>query len=315
VPHQAHPPRGVPPPHRQRPLWLAPREQGPSPLTQNNSTLKYAVERLLKRYEESEPGDNDFLEEFEDAINSNRTVKEIPMDGVGKERYLNVEEVYSLSLEIVAAVAQLLTAGELYEKKVKSLFELLESYLSIHHFYRFIAFLALDEYQSIHDQRITGRLTSDNYLALLRLVIDKSLRAKDIFVARSTLPILFSVCYSYDSEERFYHRHQSVQDMEIWEDRDFWEAAIFESSYELITLLPAVERSELKEVYLMRQKNVIFSGLLNYCHYMIMLGSEVAETRSIMGRLSHIYNLYEEHERDLSKTIARSYEEYKQAQE
>lgn len=31
-----------------------------------------------------------------------------------------------------------------------------------------------------------------------------------------------------------------------------------------------------------------------------------------MGRLSNIYNLYEEHERDLAKTIANSYEQYKE---
>jgi hypothetical protein len=61
----------------------------------------------------------------------------------------------------------------------------------------------------------------------------------------------------------------------------------------------------------MRQKNVIFSGLVDYCHYMVMLGVEVAETRSVMGRFAHIYNLYEEHEIDLAKTIANSYEQYK----
>lgn len=62
----------------------------------------------------------------------------------------------------------------------------------------------------------------------------------------------------------------------------------------------------------MRQKNVIFSGLVDYCHYMVMLGVEVSETRSVMGRFANIYNLYEEHERDLAKTIANSHQQYKQ---
>lgn len=31
--------------------------------------------------------------------------------------------------------------------------------------------------------------------------------------------------------------------MDVWEDRDFWEAAVFEASFELITMLPIVERS------------------------------------------------------------------------
>lgn len=34
-----------------------------------------------------------------------------------------------------------------------------------------------------------------------------------------------------------------------------------------------MKQTELKDVYLMRQKNVIFSGLLPYAHYMIMLGT------------------------------------------
>ena len=43
----------------------------------------------------------------------------------------------------------------------------------------------------------------------------------------------------------------------------------------------------------MRQKNVIFSGLLNYCDYMIKLGVEINETKSVIGRISQIYNLYD----------------------
>ena len=39
---------------------------------------------------------------------------------------------------------------------------------------------------------------------------------------------------------------------------------------------------------------------------------EIADVRSVAGRLAQIYNLYEEHERDLSKTIANAYEQYKE---
>lgn len=38
---------------------------------------------------------------------------------------------------------------------------------------------------------------------------------------------------------------------------------------------------------------------------------EVADVRSVVGRLAQIYSLYEEHERDLSKTIATAHEQYK----
>lgn len=38
----------------------------------------------------------------------------------------------------------------------------------------------------------------------------------------------------------------------------------------------------------------------------------MGETRSVIGRLAQIYNLYEEHERDLAKTIANSFQQYKE---
>ena len=46
----------------------------------------------------------------------------MPMDGVGKERYMNVEEVSFLSLGIVEAICEILEPGGLYENKIKSLY-------------------------------------------------------------------------------------------------------------------------------------------------------------------------------------------------
>jgi type II secretory pathway component PulF len=54
----------------------------------------------------------------------------------------------------------------------------------------------------------------------------------------------------------------------------------------------------------MRQKNVVFSALVTYCHYMVMLGEEVQNIKEVMAKFAHIYNLTEEHERDLGKSIA-----------
>jgi uncharacterized membrane protein YjjP (DUF1212 family) len=75
---------------------------------------------------------------------------------------------------------------------------------------------------------------------------------------------------------------------------------------EASTLLPAIEKSYLRDVYLMRQKNVVFSALATYCHYMVLLGQEVQEVKQIMARFAHIYNLTEEHEQDLGKSISSS---------
>jgi hypothetical protein len=38
---------------------------------------------------------------------------------------------------------------------------------------------------------------------------------------------------------------------------------------------------------------------------------EVKDVRAVIGRLAQIYSLYEEHEHDLSKTIANSFDQYK----
>jgi ABC-type bacteriocin/lantibiotic exporter with double-glycine peptidase domain len=56
----------------------------------------------------------------------------------------------------------------------------------------------------------------------------------------------------------------------------------------------------------MRQKNVVFSALATYCHYMVLLGEDIQEVKLIMARFADIYNLTEEHEMDLGKSIAAS---------
>jgi cytidylate kinase len=61
----------------------------------------------------------------------------------------------------------------LYEAKIKSLYELIEGCLSTHHFYRFVAFLALDEYQSMHEQKVEGRLANQHYLNLIKILLEK----------------------------------------------------------------------------------------------------------------------------------------------
>lgn len=62
----------------------------------------------------------------------------------------------------------------------------------------------------------------------------------------------------------------------------------------------------------MRQKNVVFSALATYCHYMVLLGGEVKEVKLIMTRFADMYNLTEEHQVDLGKSIAASLQQLKQ---
>lgn len=65
----------------------------------------------------------------------------------------------------------------------------------------------------------------------------------------------------------------------------------------------------------MRQKNVVFSALATYCHYMVMMGEEVQEVKVVMARFAHIYNLTEEHERDLGKSIAAAIKQFREIEE
>lgn len=59
----------------------------------------------------------------------------------------------------------------------------------------------------------------------------QSLNAKDIFTARCLLPLLFTVCTATDGRLRFLRKDESVKELEAWEDRDFWESAVFEGTF------------------------------------------------------------------------------------
>lgn len=52
-------------------------------------------------------------------------------------------------------------------------------------------------------------------------------------------------------------------------------------------------KSELKEIYLMRQKNVMFSAMTTYCHYMSMMGCEQLQVQKQAIRFCHAYGVYE----------------------
>ena len=56
-----------------------------------------------------------------------------------------------------------------------------------------------------------------------------------------------------------------------------------------------MERSYLKEVYLMRQKNVVFSTMATYCHHMVVMGQDLQDVKASIARFADIYNLTEEH--------------------
>jgi lipid A disaccharide synthetase len=86
------------------------------------------------------------------------------------------------------------------------------------------------------------------------------------------LRLLLSLLFAASTNSPLY-LHRTIKDCELWNSDDLWEAIMFEGTYEEILLLPGSRRSELREIHLMQQKNIVFSSLTTYCHYMAMLGN------------------------------------------
>ena len=94
-----------------------------------------------------EEGEGDFLTELEVTIGSNKSVKKVGMDSQPGQ-LLRTDSIYPSCLELANAIAQLLKDDQ--KERKDALFELIEGHLSNHHFYRFVAYAALNAYQDQH---------------------------------------------------------------------------------------------------------------------------------------------------------------------
>lgn len=72
-----------------------------------------------------------------------------------------------------------------------------------------------------------------------------------------------------------------------------------------------VQKGETHSETLLREKNIIFSQLASYCHYMIMLGITSKNVRKIVGKYCRLYEISEDQNRDLSKMISNTLKQSK----
>lgn len=73
-----------------------------------------------------------------------------------------------------------------------------------------------------------------------------------------------------------------------------------------------VQKGETPSETLLREKNIIFSQLASYCHYMLMLGTTSKNVRRIVGRYCRLYEMTEEQNKDLSKMISNTTKQLKE---
>lgn len=72
------------------------------------------------------------------------------------------------------------------------------------------------------------------------------------------------------------------------------------------------QKGESFQETVLREKNLIFSQLASYCHYMIMLGISSKNVRQIVGRFCRLYEMNDDQNRDLSKMITNTVKQYKE---
>ena len=69
----------------------------------------------------------------------------------------------------------------------------------------------------------------------------------------------------------------------------------------------------IQEIQLVRERTTILGQLASFCHNMIMLGLPVKLVRMIIGRFCRIYDIPEDEDRDLSRSIGVAVKKYKEA--
>lgn len=71
------------------------------------------------------------------------------------------------------------------------------------------------------------------------------------------------------------------------------------------------QKGEIHSETLLRERNVIFSQLASYCHYMLMLGITSKNVRRIVGRYCRLYDMTEDQNKDLSRMISNTNKQIK----
>lgn len=67
---------------------------------------------------------------------------------------------------------------------------------------------------------------------LVSTLIDEADEKKDVFVIKGMLGLIFTF-YTTENEQhkKLLYQHNLVKDVEVWKKNEYWDAAIFESTY------------------------------------------------------------------------------------
>lgn len=181
------------------------------------------------------------------------------------------------------------------------------------HFIRVMLYLFIEEYRIEHHVLMKW----ENYQKageIFKIMIDLCEKMGDVFTIKGLLGLAFTF-YSIENEKakKLLYQLQQISHCEAWKRDDYWEASIFESTYEEMANF-SVQKGETQAETLLRENNIIFSQLASYCHYMLMLGCTSKSVRRIVGRFCRLYEMSDDQNRDLSKMISNTTRQIKEAQ-
>ena len=148
----------------------------------------------------------------------------------------------------------------------------LEKYLSQHHLYRLIALIYIEEYRLQLEVMIRNGKCAKLCSKVLRSILKESMKENDTFIIRGILGLAFTFYWNDEKYKKLIYLSPDVYQCEIWKKYDFWEAAIFETTYEEMALFNK-QKGQTQAETILREKNIIFSQLASFCHYMVMLGT------------------------------------------
>ena len=70
----------------------------------------------------------------------------------------------------------------------------------------------------------------------MRSILKESMKENDTFIIRGILGLAFTFYWNDEKYKKLIYLSPDVYQCEIWKKYDFWEAAIFETTYEEMAL-------------------------------------------------------------------------------
>lgn len=148
----------------------------------------------------------------------------------------------------------------------------METYLGEHHLYRLITYLFIEQFRLQQEVLLASAAAARVCGKVVKAVLAQSLLKNDVFIVRGLLGLVFTFYWVEEKSKKLLYQNAEVGQCEVWKRNDFWEAAIFETTYEEMAVF-STQKGETQAEVMLREKNTIFSQLASFCHYMVMLGT------------------------------------------